>query len=87
MTTWHRRKEPELVLLLEIMHCVRNLQIIQITDLISRSRVNPTRSVKRAKHVKPVKQTVVSLIANCKGFSLWPLIYKQERMSEDLYIS
>ena len=35
---------------------------------ISRSRVNPTRSVKKAKHVKPVKQTVVSLIANCKGF-------------------
>ena len=32
MTTWHRRKEPELVLLLEIMHCVRNLQIMQITD-------------------------------------------------------
>ena len=32
MTTWHRRKEPELVLLLQIMHCVRNLQIIQITD-------------------------------------------------------
>ena len=25
ITTTHRRKEPELILLLEIMHCVRNL--------------------------------------------------------------
>ena len=25
----HRRKEPELILLLEIMHCARNLQISQ----------------------------------------------------------
>ena len=24
----HRRKEPELILLLQIMHCARNLQII-----------------------------------------------------------
>ena len=25
ITTTHRRKEPEMILLLEIMHCVRNL--------------------------------------------------------------